>query len=62
MWLDALGYAKPREDSVQVHIGYMTRLYRRRPEHLSGKQAIVMAACRVGALGLFWHRKTNAGS
>jgi len=47
-WLDALGYAKPREEGVQVHIGYMTRLYRRRPEHLSGKQAIVMAACRPG--------------
>ena len=41
-------YAKPREEAVQVHIGYMTRLYRRRPEHLRGKQAIVMAACRPG--------------
>jgi 2-polyprenyl-6-methoxyphenol hydroxylase-like FAD-dependent oxidoreductase len=44
-WLDALGYVKPREESVQVGIGYTTRLYRRRPEHLPGKQAIVMAAC-----------------
>src|SRR6516165_3829472 len=26
-WLDALGYAKPREEAVQVQIGYMTRLY-----------------------------------
>jgi hypothetical protein len=26
----------------------MTRLYRRRPEHLRGKEAIVMAACRPG--------------
>ena len=26
----------------------MTRLYRRRPEHLPGKQAIVIAACRPG--------------
>jgi len=33
-WLDAMGSAKPREESIQVHIGYMTRLYRRRPEHL----------------------------
>jgi 2-polyprenyl-6-methoxyphenol hydroxylase-like FAD-dependent oxidoreductase len=47
-WLDALGYARPREEGVQVHIGYMTRLYRRRPEHLFGKQAVVMAACRPG--------------
>ena len=47
-WLDALGYAKPREEAVEVQIGYMTRLYRRRPEHLPGKQAIVMTACRPG--------------
>ena len=47
-WLDALGYAKPREEGVQVQIGYMTRLYRRRPEHLPGKQAVVMAGCRPG--------------
>lgn len=47
-WLDALGFARPREESVQVQIGYMTRLYRRRPEHLPGKQAVVMAGCRPG--------------
>jgi 2-polyprenyl-6-methoxyphenol hydroxylase-like FAD-dependent oxidoreductase len=47
-WLDALGYAKPREEGVQVQIGYLTRLYRRRPEHLPGKQAVVMAGCRPG--------------
>jgi len=44
----------PREEGVQVHIGYMTRPYRRRPEHLSGKQAIVMArggAAIVSQLG-----------
>jgi 2-polyprenyl-6-methoxyphenol hydroxylase-like FAD-dependent oxidoreductase len=45
-WLEALGYPKPREESVQVRIGYMTRLYRRRPKHLPGKQAVVMAACQ----------------
>ena len=47
-WLDALGYAKPREEGIEVRISYMTRLYRRRPDHLPGKQAIVMAGCRPG--------------
>ncbi len=47
-WLDALGYAKPREEGIQVQIGYMTRLYRRRPEHLAGKQAVIIAACQPG--------------
>src|SRR6516225_8393421 len=37
-WLDALGYAKPREEGIEVRIGYMTRLYRPRPDHLHGKQ------------------------
>jgi flavin-dependent dehydrogenase len=45
-WLEALGYAKPREDSIRVDIGYMTRFYRRRPEHLPGKQAVILGACR----------------
>jgi len=44
-WLEALGYAKPREDNVRVDIGYMTRLYRRRPEHLNAKQAVILGAC-----------------
>src|ERR1700683_1882709 len=45
-WLDAHGYGKPREESIQVGISYMTRLYRRRPEHLAGKNAVILAACR----------------
>jgi hypothetical protein len=45
-WLEALGYAKPQEESIQVNIGYMTRLHRSRPEHLGGKKAVILAACR----------------
>src|ERR1051325_3090714 len=45
-WFEALGYAKPREDSIRVDIGYMTRFYRRSPEHLPGKQAVILGACR----------------
>lgn len=44
-WLEALGYAKPHEDSIRVDIGYMTRTYRREPKHLNGKQAVVLGAC-----------------
>jgi 2-polyprenyl-6-methoxyphenol hydroxylase-like FAD-dependent oxidoreductase len=36
---------KPREDNIRVDIGYMTRFYRRRPEHLRGKQAVILEAC-----------------
>ena len=31
-WLAALGYPPPRESEVNAHLGYATRLYRRRPE------------------------------
>jgi 2-polyprenyl-6-methoxyphenol hydroxylase-like FAD-dependent oxidoreductase len=45
-WLEALGYAKPREEQIKVNIGYKTRLYRRRPEDLHGKSGAIIAACR----------------
>jgi 2-polyprenyl-6-methoxyphenol hydroxylase-like FAD-dependent oxidoreductase len=45
-WLNALGYPMPREEKLDVGIGYTTRLYRRRPEHLNGKLGGIFAACR----------------
>jgi 2-polyprenyl-6-methoxyphenol hydroxylase-like FAD-dependent oxidoreductase len=45
-WLATFGYSRPREDSIQVNIGYMTRQYRRRPGQLRGKRAVIMAACQ----------------
>ena len=42
--MEGLGYAKPREERIRVNIGYKTRLYRRRPEHLHGKMAAIIAA------------------
>jgi hypothetical protein len=53
-WLEGFGYPRPREETIEVNIGYMTRLYRRRPGQLGGKRAVVMAACqpdwRVGVV------------
>ena len=53
-WLDRLGYAKPREETVRIGVGYMTRLFRRQPEQLNGKVGVIIAAChpdwRFGAL------------
>jgi 2-polyprenyl-6-methoxyphenol hydroxylase-like FAD-dependent oxidoreductase len=45
-WLEALGYAKPREEQIKVNIGYKTRLYRRRQEDLHGKMGAIIAACQ----------------
>ena len=53
-WLAELGYARPREETIKVGIGYMTRLFRRRPDELHGKTAAIIAACepdwRFGAI------------
>jgi 2-polyprenyl-6-methoxyphenol hydroxylase-like FAD-dependent oxidoreductase len=45
-WLEALGYAKPREEQIKVNINYKTRLYRRRRGDLHGKLGAIIAACR----------------
>jgi hypothetical protein len=42
-WLEALGYARPVEEKIEVGIGYTTRVYRRRPGDLGGKLAVVIA-------------------
>lgn len=42
-WLEKLGYEKPQEEQVHVGISYMTRIYRRRPEHLQGDLSIVVS-------------------
>lgn len=39
VWLEQLGYEKPQEEQVRMGIGYTTRIYRRRPEHLQGDLA-----------------------
>src|SRR5258708_6566092 len=53
-WLEALGYATPRQEEIKVNIGYLTRQYRRKPEHLCGKKGAIVAACqpdwRFGAI------------
>jgi 2-polyprenyl-6-methoxyphenol hydroxylase-like FAD-dependent oxidoreductase len=42
VWLEQLGYEKPQEEQVRVGIGYTSRIYRRRPEHLQGDLAIIV--------------------
>lgn len=36
IWLKKLGYELPQEEQVRMDIGYTTRIYHRRPEHLQG--------------------------
>ena len=42
-WLEALGYQPPDEEQVRIGVTYMTRLYRRRPDHLDGDLGALVA-------------------
>jgi 2-polyprenyl-6-methoxyphenol hydroxylase-like FAD-dependent oxidoreductase len=43
-WLEELGNRRPVEEQVRVGITYVTRVYERRPHHLGGNVAAVVAA------------------
>ena len=44
LWLEAMGYGKPREQGIEVNIAYVTRQFRRLPHHLSGDLFASIAA------------------
>jgi 2-polyprenyl-6-methoxyphenol hydroxylase-like FAD-dependent oxidoreductase len=50
-WLDSLGFPKPEEERVEVAIGYTTRLFRRRKDHLNGDWAAVIPPTPEGKRG-----------
>ncbi|MBR0797989.1 FAD-dependent monooxygenase [Bradyrhizobium jicamae] len=57
-WLSAVGFAKPPEEQITVNVGYVTRFYRLKPEHMKDhlydRKFVIMGACspdfRFGAL------------
>jgi 2-polyprenyl-6-methoxyphenol hydroxylase-like FAD-dependent oxidoreductase len=50
-WLEALGYPKPREERVEVALGYSTRFFRRRPQDLNGDMGVVITPTPHGKRG-----------
>jgi flavin-dependent dehydrogenase len=42
-WLAAVGHPGPEEQRVDVDLGYASRLYRQRPDHLDGDLAVVVS-------------------
>lgn len=50
-WLEALGYPKPQEESMQVGVSYTTRHFRRRPNDLNGDRAIIIPPTPDGKRG-----------
>lgn len=50
-WLQEAGFQKPLEESVQIGLGYSTRIYRRRPQHLGGDIAVIIPSAPPGRRG-----------
>jgi len=48
-WLNSFGFAKPPEEQITVNLGYVTRFYRLKSEHmrkhLHGRKFVIMGAC-----------------
>jgi 2-polyprenyl-6-methoxyphenol hydroxylase-like FAD-dependent oxidoreductase len=44
VWLEELGYPRPAEEELRIDVAYASRVYRRRPDHLDGDPAVVVAA------------------
>jgi flavin-dependent dehydrogenase len=43
-WLVAMGYTSQQSEIIRVDLGYMTRLFRRSPQQLSGKRGVLITA------------------
>jgi flavin-dependent dehydrogenase len=44
VWLEAMGYGKPKEERIEVNLVYSTRRFRRSPHHLNGASLASIAA------------------
>jgi hypothetical protein len=65
-WLNAFGFAKPPEQQITVNLGYVTRFYRLKPEHmgnylLAGSSFLWERVCLIFASVPFCHRRANVG-
>ena len=41
-WLEALGYARPAEETIKMNLSYTTRVFKRLPEHAQGRSPVVI--------------------
>jgi 2-polyprenyl-6-methoxyphenol hydroxylase-like FAD-dependent oxidoreductase len=50
-WLEKLGYDAPREERLEIGLGYTTRFFRRLPSHLNGDSGTVIPPTPDGKRG-----------
>lgn len=51
VWLESLGYPRPKEEHIKMNLAYTTRAFRRLPEHASGKSPVVVLASLTNRRG-----------
>ena len=44
LWLEAMGYGRPKEERIEINMTYTTRRFRRSPRHLNGASLAVIPA------------------
>jgi 2-polyprenyl-6-methoxyphenol hydroxylase-like FAD-dependent oxidoreductase len=42
MWLEEMGYERPVEERIEIRVAYTTRVYRSRPDDLSGVKFVII--------------------
>jgi 2-polyprenyl-6-methoxyphenol hydroxylase-like FAD-dependent oxidoreductase len=50
-WLEAIGYAKPQEERVEIALGYASRFFRRHSQDLNGDMAVIIPPTPHGRQG-----------
>jgi hypothetical protein len=41
-WVEEMGYERPEEERIEIGVGYTTRIYRSRPDDLSGAKLVIV--------------------
>ncbi len=41
-WLEEMGYERPAEERIEIGVGYTTRVYRSRPDDISGTKLVII--------------------
>ncbi|MFN2196285.1 MAG: FAD-dependent oxidoreductase [Anaerolineales bacterium] len=44
VWLESIGYLRPKEEAVRIGMGYTSRYFRRQPGQLQGYKGVIFAA------------------
>lgn len=51
VWLEDLGYERPVEEAIKIGVTYVSCQYERRPEHIPGINAVIVAAAPENPCG-----------